>query len=102
MTKVSRIRERLISILSQKKSETSQSHRPESDPDLELQLTIAILRRLKVMSAELDALTANVAKLSTSVDTLIAKVATGVPAAAVQAQADAVAAIDAKVVAASA
>ena len=51
--------------------------------------------------AELDNLQAAVAKLSTDVDTLIALKQSGVPAAAVQAQADVVTAIDAKVVAAS-
>lgn len=53
------------------------------------------------MSAALDSLTANVSKLSTDVDALIAKHSASIPEAAVQAQADAVAALDAKVVAAS-
>jgi hypothetical protein len=66
------------------------------------QLLYTILSNQEKQMAELDNLTANVAKLSADVDTLLAKPApvAGVDPAAVQAQADAVAAIDAKVVAA--
>lgn len=59
-----------------------------------------ILHREKLIMAALDDLKANVAKLSADVDALLAKPA-GVPEAEVQAQADAVAAVDAKVVAAT-
>lgn len=101
MTRPSRIRELLTSFLSGKKCETSLPHPIKTELDLEVRLTIAILRRLKQMSVELDALNSAIAKLSTDVDTLVAKSAGSVPAAAVQAAADAVAAVDAKVVAAS-
>ena len=51
--------------------------------------------------AAIDDLTAAVTKLNTDVDALIAAKATGVPAAQVEAQTQAIAAIDAKVVAAT-
>lgn len=63
---------------------------------LEEHKVIILLERIM---AAIDNLTVNVAKLSTDVDTLLAKPA-GVPEAQVQAAADAVAAVDAKIVAA--
>jgi len=66
------------------------------------QLLYTILSNQEKEMSELDNLNANVAKLSADVDALLAKpVPTGVDPAAVQAAADAVAAIDAKVVAAN-
>lgn len=66
------------------------------------QLLYKILQNQESEMAEIDNLNTNVAKLSTDVDALLAKAppATGVDPAAVQAAADAVAAVDAKVVAA--
>jgi len=66
------------------------------------QLMYQTLSNQEKIMAEIDNLNTNVAKLSADVDTLLAKppVTTGVDPAAVQAAADAVAAVDAKVVAA--
>jgi hypothetical protein len=61
-------------------------------------LEIFILTGVYIMSAATDALTANVTKLSADVATLIAKFQAAPSEAVVQAQADAVAALDATVV----
>jgi outer membrane murein-binding lipoprotein Lpp len=71
-----------------------EKHSGHSDREL---LYIILKSQENLMSA-IDTLNANVAKLSTDVDALLAKPA-GVPEAAVQTAADAVAAIDAKVTA---
>lgn len=63
------------------------------------ELLYIVLRNQEEIMAAIDTLTANVAKLATDVDLLLAKPA-GVPEAQVQAVADIVGAIDAKVVAA--
>lgn len=68
-----------------------------------LERTHTIIKNQETQMAELDNLNSNVAKLSTDVDALLARPVppAGVDPAAVQAAADAVAAIDAKVVAAT-
>lgn len=100
MTKLSRTRELVTSLLFGKKCETSHPPLLKLELDLEVRLTIAILRRLKQMSAALAALNANVAKLSADVDAFIAAQPPS-QEPAIQAAADTVAAADAKIVAAT-
>ena len=57
-------------------------------------------KEFEQLMAALDTLNSNISKLSTDVEALIAKQTTGVPEADVQAAADSVAALDAKVTAA--